>query len=143
MNIPTEQTVIIDGTEYRLSKFTLPLYQEFLAWAKSVLPDPWEGISEKIKGLPDALAKYIIDKAEERAAKRGTLQDPDTEALAQTPAGLRKILSLLFRKYHPALTEEQVLEVIEKGIAEKGEDFFEKCFPDGARDVPARSSKRR
>ncbi len=143
MNLPQEQTVVIDGTEYRLSKFTLPLYQEFLAWAKSVLPDPWEGIAEKIKGLPDALAKYIIDKAEERASKRGTLQDVDTEALAQTPAGLRKILSLLFRKHHPALTEEQVMEVIEKGIAEKGEDFFASCFPEGSRELPARTRNRR
>ena len=143
MNLPQEQTVVISGVEYRLSKFTIPLYQEFLSWAKAQLPDPWVGIAEKVKGLPTELAKYLIDKAEERAAKRGTVADPDTEALAQTPSGLRKMIGLMFRKYQPGMTEEQVAEAVDAGIAERGEDFFASCFPEGVRDVSAKPSRRR
>ena len=143
MQLPQEITLTIGGQDYKLSKFTVALYQEFLGWAKSVLPDPWENIAEKIKGLPDHLAKYLIDKAEDRAAKRGTLADPDTESLAQTPAGLRKILSLLFRKHQPHMTEEQITAVIEQGIAEKGEDFFAGCFPDSPRELPGKPGRRR
>ena len=143
MQLPQEIALTIGGQEYKLSKFTVALYQEFLGWAKAVLPDPWEGIADRLKGLPDNLAKYLIDKTEERAAKRGTLADPDTESLAQTPAGLRKILSLLFRKHQPHMTEDQISEVIERGIVEKGEDFFANCFPDGPRELPGKPSRRR
>ena len=129
MLLPTEQTISIGGVEYRLSKFTLPLYQEFLAWAAGQLPDPFANISEKVKGLDEKLAKYMIDKAEDRASKRGTMNDPDTAALAQSVVGVKKLFSLLFRKYHPTLSEDQVGELVEAGISEHGGEAFQKFFP--------------
>ena len=129
MRIAQETSIKIDGVDYKLSKFTLPLYQEFLDWAKSKLPDPYAGIAERVKGLPDNLAKHLIDRAEERAAKRGTLNDPETNALVESPEGLRKVFALLFRKYQPSLTEDQVISVVERGVEEHGEEFFRNLFP--------------
>lgn len=129
--LPQEQALVVNGTTYKLSKFTLPLYEEFLTWAKSRLPDPFEGIAEKVKGLPDHLARHMIDRAEERAARRGSLTDPDVQAVAESPEGLRKIYSLLFRKYQPSMTEEQVMAVVEEGIEQHGSDFFRQLFPQG------------
>jgi hypothetical protein len=114
----------IGGTNYRLSKFTIPLYQEFVQWAKSKLPDPYEGLAERCKGLSPELAKYIIDKAEQRAINRGKLNDPEIEDVANSLEGVKKMCSLLFRKHHPNLSEADVLNLLEQGIAEHGEDFF-------------------
>jgi hypothetical protein len=122
--LPQETSVTIGGNTYRLSKFTIPLYQEFVAWAKAQLPDPWDGLHERIKGLSQEIQKYIIDKAEARAASRGTLNDPEVNALANSIPGVKKMLSLLFRKHHPNLSDEQIVDIIEAGIEEHGADFF-------------------
>ena len=135
--LPQETTVTVNGVTYKLSKFTIPLYQEFVTWAKGKLPDPFDGIAERVKGLSPEIAKYIIDKAEAKAAKRGTLNDPEIEALASTPEGMAKMLSLLFRKYQPSMTEAEVMDVIEKGVAEHGEDFLAGAFPEKPGAVPA------
>lgn len=135
MNLPQEIVIKINGVDYKLSKFTLPLYTEFLDWAKAQLPDPFEGLAERIKGLSDHLAKHLIDKAEERASQTKTINHPDIQALTQSPEGLRKIFALLFRKHQPNLTEDDVMEIVEGGIAEYGEDLFRQIFPEGKRVV--------
>lgn len=119
-----ETNITISGANYRLSKFTIPLYQEFITWARAQLPDPFEGLAEKCKGLSPELAKYLIDKAEKRAATRNSLADPEIEAVANSLPGVKKILTLLFRKYQPSLSDEQVSDIIDVGIYEHGADFF-------------------
>ena len=131
MSLPSEQPLVVGGTTYRLSKFSLPLYEEFLQWCQCQLPDPFANLAERVKGLPDTLAKHMIDKAEERLSKRGSLADPEVQGVAESPAGVRKVFTLLFRKHHPTLTEGQVAEIVEEGIAEHGDTFFRGLFPQG------------
>lgn len=133
MQIPTEQTVKVDGVEYRLSKFTLDLYQEFLAWSVTQLPDPFAGLAERIKDLPPDLQRHAYDKAEAKAELRGTMADPDVQRLLNTPAGAGKVFSLLLRKHHPQLTEADALRIVQRGLEEHGEGFLAGSFPEGAR----------
>lgn len=131
MKVAQEVCFKVDGVDYKLSKLTLNVYQELLDWARSVMPDPFDQLAEKVKGLPDSLAKHLIDRAEERASRRGKLHDPETQDVINSPAGVRKVIQLLMRKYHPTMSEEQCFEVVERGIAEHGEDFFRSAFPQG------------
>lgn len=128
--LPQELSVTISGVTYKLSKFTLPLYQEYVDWIRKQLPDPWEGLAERCKGLSVELQKYLIDKAEQKASSRTTLNDPEVSAFANSLSGVKRMLGMLFRKYHPAMTEVEVCNVIEAGIAEHGADFFSQCFSD-------------
>ena len=137
-----EQPLTVNGKTYTLSRCTLPIYEEFLDWCRSRLPDPFEGIADRIRGLPDHLAKHLIDKAEERAARRGSLTDPEVQAVAESLQGVRKMYALLFRKHQPGMTDEQVLEVVEEGIAEHGQDFFRRLFSEGDGPVKERPGAR-
>lgn len=127
-HLSQEQSVKVGGTHYKLSRFTLPLLQEFLRWALSQLPDPYSGLADKIKGFSPDMAKYMIDKAETRSMARHDINDPEIQTLLGSVAGTKKVLALLMRKYQPSLTEEQVSDIADQGIEEHGEDFFTMCF---------------
>jgi len=137
MQLPVEQVIAVGGQQYRLSKFTLELYQEYLIWAKSVLPDPFDGLAERIKGLSPDLQRYAYDKAEAKAKVRGTMNDPDVQELMKSVDGIKKLFHLLFRKHHPELSESQVATIIEKGVQEHGPDLFDGCFQEGGGVTPA------
>lgn len=122
--LPQEASITVGGITYRLSKFSIPLYQEFHKWAVAQLPDPYQGVGELIKGQSPEIAKYIIDKAERRAIERTKPNNSEIEGIAHSFEGVKKTLTLLFRKYHPELTEDQIFNIFEQAIAEHGEDFL-------------------
>jgi hypothetical protein len=101
-----------------------------MAWAKTVLPDPLQGLWENIKDMPEPIQKRLLDNAEKRASLRGTSNDPDAMNLLQSPEGIKKILCLLFQKHQPYMTEDEIMDVVEQGWEELGDTAFVRFFPD-------------
>ncbi len=130
MKLPQEQSLTVGGATYRLSKFDINLAEEFHEWAKSQLPDPFDGLAERVKGLPIELQREIVQRAEKKAEQRCTEDDAEYHALTKSIKGVKKMMHLLFRKHQPHLTEEQVAEIVAAGIEEKGGDFLAECFPE-------------
>lgn len=126
--LPQENSVDVGGINYRLSKSTLPLLQEFIDWAKSKLPDPFDGFQEKVKGLSPDLQKYIYDKCEEKLTRRNSFDSPEIVAITNSIEGMKKQVGLLLRKHQPHLTEANVSDIIDAGVEEHGESFLSKAL---------------
>lgn len=130
MKLPKEQVVKIGGKQYKLSKFDINLADELQTWAKSVLPNPFDGLAARMKDMPPELQKDMYLKAEKKAEVRGTDADSEYVALTNSVKGVKKIMHLLFKKYQPELSEDEVAELVTSAVEEHGEDFFAKCFPE-------------
>lgn len=115
-----EQVITVKGVQYKLGKLTIPLLQEFFAWTKSVLPNAYEEIASFVKSFPVEIASKMVEEARKRMAHRGTINDPEGAALMSTKEGLTKLFHLLFRKYQPHLTADQVSQILEDAHDEHG-----------------------
>jgi hypothetical protein len=110
-------TITIGGVSYRLTSLSARQVQEFLDYAKKTLSDPVAELLDAAALLPegkvkdDFLTKHL-DAAFDRKRLRGTLSDPDLADFQQSLAGARKAGALMFRKYHPSLTEDEVFDLL-------------------------------
>lgn len=128
----------IEGQVYRIAPLDARGAQEWLDFAKANMPDPVREVVETAQDIPEGptresfLARHL-DTAFDRKKLRGTLHDPDLEAFSQTTVGIKKMFGLLFKKHHSQLTEDQVYEIVLKGIEEHGADPFSEVFSSGQR----------
>lgn len=124
-----ETTISIEGNPYRVTGINARQSEEFLDYAKKLLPDPVAELLATVNQLPDgkikdAFLEKHLDRAFDAKKLRGSLSDPDVEAFVKTPEGFKKLFSLMFKKYHPNLTESEVYDLVVKGIEEHGETIF-------------------
>jgi hypothetical protein len=114
-----EVTVKVGDVPYRLTSLNARQLQEFLDFARKAMPDPVAEVFEVANQLPegkvkdDFLARHL-DAAFERKRLRGTLTDPDLEAFQHSLPGAKKAASLMFRKYHPELPEDEAFDLVLK-----------------------------
>lgn len=113
--------LVVDGKRYMLSRFTRALEDEFVEWAKSVLPNPIAVIGAGLSKLPANVQEMLVKEAVAKACALQSFFNPDIQSLVGTPAGSVKLFSLLLRKYQPELTEDDVINLI--GKAGRDEDL--------------------
>lgn len=121
-------TLTIGGMPYRLSNFTAEMQQEFCDWSKTVLYDPVRDVLAYIKDIPEKLQKDLLNDAFRRKSLRGSVTDPDLDALEHSFQGITKIYQLMFRKHHPNLTERDIANLMNQAHEELGEEGLEEVF---------------
>ena len=120
--------VMIGGRSITFSRFTRKILRAFFDWAVSVLPNPLDEARKQIKDFPIDIQKMIVADALERSKNLRTLNNPDVQALIQTPEGSMKIIELLVREKHPHFTSQEVEDLYEQGLVEYGSHYFPKIF---------------
>ncbi len=141
MRLPIEPVLNVDGKSYKLSKFAYDEVQEFLGWADEVLPNPIHKVFEAVDSFTLDEKKYkstvelvkaqtrlkelqdrTIDRALILSKKRLRFSDSEVQDLIKSPIGTQKICQILFRKYQPDMTDQQIVDVLLKARDELGDD---------------------
>lgn len=116
-------TLTFGGNPYTLTGLSSELFQEFLDYGKSKLPDPMTELVTQANKLPESLREQFIKENQNeafRAAKRrGKLSDPDMDEFAASPDGVTKLFSLMLRPAHPHLTQRDVERIFDSASPEE------------------------
>lgn len=120
-----EQTIVVDGKSYKLSRLTRATMKEFAEWAKSLIPNPLDVVAERL----DQFAKYphlqevMVKDAVARSKTFGDFNSPEVQSIMSSMDGQIKMVSMLLKPNHPELTEDEVFDIALKYQEEHGEDF--------------------
>lgn len=106
-----EQTVKVGEKVYTLSKADASVREEFLEWARPRIADPIDAILGKLEKMKPKAASLFTREALQQARARYDFASPEIQQVAQTEAGIVKMISLLLRKHHPDITDEEALDV--------------------------------
>jgi hypothetical protein len=125
-------TIKVGGVPYRLTSLSARQVQEFLDYAKRAMPDPVAEVLDTAKELPegklrDEFVTRHLDAAFERKRLRGTLTDPDLVGFQESLDGLKKAAALMFKRYHPELSEDEVFDLV---VAMSEDDEAQKALAD-------------
>lgn len=126
--------ITIGGVSYRLPVYDTRIQSELFAWALSRIPDPLADVIQHVKGIDVEVAKLIVESAlaEKQRKNSLTIDSPEIQAVLMTPEGLRKHGVVLFKRYQPALSDDQCAELQEQMAQEYGEEFMLQCEPETA-----------
>lgn len=113
-HVGREQTIRLDGRAYRLSRFTRGLFRLWIEWAKTVVPDPRDGLDAYLFRFPAHVQFRILEEVNAILDGRDDLTDPDLAALWQSEEGVGKAFCLLLEKFH---WQEQAEPILEKAKA--------------------------
>lgn len=111
-HVGREQTVYAEDRAYRLSRFTRGLVRRWIEWAKSVLPDPCEGLGEYLYRFPPAVQLRILEETNAILEAREDLDDPEMRFLWESEEGLRQMFFLMLEKHHWNERPEPVYEAV-------------------------------
>lgn len=141
-----EIEIEIGGKTYRLNIIRSEHIQELLDFAKTLLPDPVKDILAVGDLLPEDERKEFLFKKDERTNRSNfdnaveerkriaTLNHTDLERMCKTyPAMLTKSMQIMFRKYHPDLSLEEIETLLLQYQDEKGDDIFAELVGKGTK----------
>ncbi len=103
------RTVKANGREWHVSPLTAREWGEFQTWLKDEYLDLIQRNARKIKDK-DVRAKVVAD-AFARVA-RFSMDAPELASLANSPAGLYRLVRLHLLRRHPKVTEEDVAAIL-------------------------------
>lgn len=106
----------VSGKHYKLAKLSVAILDQFLLWAKEHLPNPFANLLQAIDSkLPKEYCDVLFNEAKANSAIRGTINDPDVQALMNTHLGGFKLFQL---RVTPEISLEQAGELM-LGAAEE------------------------
>lgn len=146
-HVGREATLTALGQTWTASRWDLQVWDDFLAWARTALPDPMDvaiAACERTAARERALSERLADTKDKAEAKRlqGQISDlqaiqtqtmklgmdkgssylavnsPEVRSLVSSARGSAHALWLLLRKHHPDVTEEVALEIIQQAEPE-------------------------
>ena len=123
-HIGRETYVEVGPNRYRLSRYTREMDEQFVKWAMSTLPDPLEQAKKDIQGFSPEIANMIVREALATKRKRDTGMSEDVQAIRSSQKGQWKMLSLLFQKHNPELSERDVGNVFDEILEQHGEEYL-------------------
>ncbi len=102
------------GVKYTLRKPTLDEQARFSQWLKdNAKAEPFRG------ELPDEVRAALARAAMQDIGERYyDIDSPGYVAALQKPVGMVKLFQIIFSRDHPAMTEEIVAELFQKGLKE-------------------------
>jgi|SRR5579883_106628 len=103
-----EVTLDIKGKTYRLGRYDLSILSKATKWAAARLPDPLSDLEGRLDKFPPAVQELLVKEAIERKQHRQEYNSPEIQGQIKSPEGAVYVFYLLFNKYHPEITEEQV-----------------------------------
>jgi len=89
------------------------------------MPDPIESIKGNLSGLTQRQQDMIIREAMQQKRMPLSIDGPEFQAFLRTPEGIEKIVAIMFQKYQPDMTIDQIWEVQMKAVEELGENYVE------------------
>ncbi len=126
-----ETTSLILGVTWTFSRFSIDIWEPFLDWAATVLPDPIDVALQKVNRLADEYEKVKNDASLSDSRRghlllvNGTMQgavtkiamdealsylspgSPRVQSLMRSPRGGAHLLRGLLTEHHPAVTLEE------------------------------------
>jgi hypothetical protein len=135
-HLGTEPIIEVGGKTYKLSRFTRGILRQFMDWAEKQLGDPLDAIKHKLDGFSPAIQELLVRDAVNASKHRRNIQSPEIQALMQTEEGGIRLLTLLFNKHHPELTEAQVGELFDQCLIEHGQDYFANKLAEASGVIP-------
>ena len=110
-HIGQEQTIKVNGRDWRLSRWTRAIWREWLEWAKKQIPDPVEECAKILDKFPKDLQEKMVTWALEKKSRVLSLGSPEVNALFDDPEGTCHLLYLLLKKHQPDATEDDAMDV--------------------------------
>jgi hypothetical protein len=131
-----EKTLTIGGKVYRLTTVNARGFAELQERLLADVPCPVKSLVDTAKELPEDMRTDYINKHIDEATaekklqqkQKPSLDSPQFKAWLATLNGAIAAYGMLFRKHHPELTEEEVLDIVAEGMAEHGEDVLATLF---------------
>ncbi len=130
------RTVKANGQEWHVSPLTAREWGEFQSWLKDEYLELIQRNAEKIKDK-DVRAKVVSD-AFARVA-RFSMDAPELASLANSPAGLYRLVRLHLLRRHPEVTEEDVANILNSAEVQS---LFLKRINDSLGPAGGRKKKR-
>lgn len=113
---------LADGREYVFSPLTIGDLEEFARYARySHLRD----VEEQTRGIPEAIRKYLVDRAYERCAQ---MVGDEIRSVMKSLEGARYMFWLSLRKEHPEVTLANVGSLISPQSLEAIRSEFERSL---------------
>lgn len=103
------RTIKADGQEWHVSPLTAREWGEFQSWLKDEYLDLVQRNAGRIKD--EKIRTKVVSDAFERVA-RFSMDAPELASLANSPAGLYRLVRLHLLRRHPDVTEEDVAAIL-------------------------------
>lgn len=100
------------GKTWTLARWTRDVWEEFLVWARTQLPDPIEVALRHVDQLPPAIAEKLVAEALKQATGYLSIGSPRVTELLNSPEGITRLIWLLLRKHHPEASEDTALAIV-------------------------------
>jgi hypothetical protein len=115
----------LSDASYKLAEFDQKIAAEVLTWAKTKLPDPIEELKKFLNGFSATLQAIMVKEAMLQARIPKSIDSPEVQGLIKSPEGLEKVMFLMFHKYQPDLTIEDIWKIHHQAVRELGENYVE------------------
>lgn len=111
-HIGKEKEIKALGKDWKLARWTREVWDQWLEWAKTRIPDPLERIRPSIEQWPERVQDLLVERAMEKATTVLTMGSPEVQGLMDSLEGLSYLFYLLLRKNHPDVTEDEALAIV-------------------------------
>lgn len=110
-HVGREQTITALGRTWRVGRWTRAVWDEWLQWLRTRIPDPLQVLKDKLDQFPQhlqgELVRQAIDRANEYLAPGSPLV---TQALGSLE-GNAHLFYLLLQEHQPTVTPDDALQV--------------------------------
>lgn len=110
-HVGREQTIEVDGRVWRVSRWTRAVWNEYLTWARGVLPDPVEVALKHLDHVPEKLQAAWVRMALDKKTCYLSVSSPEVQSLLASLEGTVHLLWLLLKPYQPEVTLDDAFEV--------------------------------
>lgn len=135
-HIGKEQTVQALGQTWRLQRWSRAVWGEFLAWARTQLPDPLEVARRAMELWGKEHHQAIGQDALDRANSAISIGSKAVNELLESPEGACYLLFLLVKKHHPDVTQDQAMDI----LMEVGLEAMKKKFDGASGQAPTQGN---
>jgi len=126
------------GRTWRISRWTRKIWNDWLDWAKTVLPDPVDTAQKRIEKWPAHLQAEVARDALDRANMGLSIGSRPVSALMDSPEGACQLLYLLLKKHQPDVTEDDAMDILMEVGLEAVQKRFDRAS--GTPPVPAQGN---
>jgi hypothetical protein len=116
-----EASVTVNGKVWRLGRLDVDAIDEFMAWVREQVGDPFELVERFMGKIPQEESVRQLREAEEVAKqlKALSVQTPLAQQYVSTARGSAKLFQILLRTHHPDATESQAF-LVAQALGEEG-----------------------
>ena len=101
------------GKTWRVGRFTFGVLEEFVAWVRQEVGDPFAGLERIIDKVPPEVAKEMVAAAQAKAAALAAMDisDPLIQEYLGKVRGIVRVFHAMLRQHHPEMTIDQAFAI--------------------------------